>query len=144
MRISEIAKAIKDMTKAAHERISGQRFRRRSISQRHTQCRADPGTQPATSCANCARDLPLTSNAYAATLPSSVISLTDANLVAIEKRARAYYESISRGGLVPDSAMRCDLTDQAYLASVGCMDLLAEIRRLRALLPGAGESPGAS
>lgn len=69
------------------------------------------------------------------------VDFTDANLAAIEKKARAYYESISRGGIVPDSAMRTDLTDQAYLASVGCLDLLAEIRRLQALVARKGDAP---
>lgn len=131
MRMSDIAKAIKEMTNAAHDRISGQRFRRRSISHKQSQCLAEPGDHPEVSCANCGFRLPFSSSAYNAIFSSSDSSLTEQNLAAIELKARAYYESISMGGVVPSRHMRTDLTDQAYLASVGCLDLLAEIRRLR-------------
>lgn len=130
MRAKDIAKAIRDMTNAAHDLISGQRFRRRSISHKQSQCGAVPGRHPEACCASSVFDLDRSSSSYPdGTLGVSV--LTEANLAAIETKARAYYESFSRGGIVSDYHMRTDLTDQAYLASVGCLDLLAEIRRLR-------------
>lgn len=130
MRMSDIAKAIKEMTNAAHDLISGQRFRRRSISHKQSQCWAVPGRHPEASCANSVFDFPLSSCSN----PGGTFGvgvLTEQNLAAIEKKARAYYEVFSRGGAVPDQYMRTSLTDEAYLASVGCLDLLAEIRRLR-------------
>lgn len=130
MRMSDIAKAIKEMTNAAHDLISGQRFRRRSISHKQSQCGAVPGRHPEACCASSVFDLDRNSASYpGGTLGVSL--LTESNLAAIENKARAYYETFSRGGIVSDYHMRTDLTDQAYLASVGCLDLLAEIRRLR-------------
>ena len=130
MRAKDIAKAIRDMTNAAHDRISGQRFRRLSISHKQSQCGAVPGRHPEASCASSVFDLPRSSCSN----PGGTFGvgvLTEKNLAAIEKKARAYYEVFSRGGAVPDQYMRTNLTDEAYLATVGCLDLLAEIRRLR-------------
>lgn len=140
MIFSDISRAIRETISATQLRISGHRLRRRSISQRQSQCGAVPGRHPEASCANSVFDLDLSSRANpGGTLGVGVF--TESNLAATEKKARAYYESISRGGMMPDCVMRTDLTDQAYLASVGCLDLLAEIRRLQSIV-AASESPG--
>lgn len=133
MRTREITRAIRETIRATQDLISGQKFRRRSISHKQSQCGAVPGRHPEASCANSVFDLPRSSDSNpGGTLGVGV--LTEQNLAAIEKKAKAYYELFSRGGIMPDAVMRSDLTDQAYLASIGCLDLLAEVRRLRALV----------
>lgn len=62
--MSDIDKAIRDMTNAAQDLTSGHRFRRRSISQRHSQCGAVPVFQPEACCASSAFDFDRSSFSY--------------------------------------------------------------------------------
>lgn len=125
MRATDTQSATKEIPMAIHERIVGPLLRLLSISKRQSQWFSLPGFQPPAAAAISSSDFRRSSSEYA-------MPLTPEYLAACEAQAKAYYDQFHRGGLCPESVMRTDLTDTAYLIAFVVPELVAEIRRLQA------------
>lgn len=127
MAATAISTAIKEIIRAAQDLISGQKFRRRSASHKHSQCGGEPGAHPPVACANCAKLIFLNSLGY----PLGTDGVSEDMLVTYEKVAEEYRRTMSVDGVIPEVVLRRNLTPQAYLSCFAVPDLVAEIRRLR-------------